>query len=552
VLQLQRGTSPTISYSYHPMKNQLLNTSSGITLQHDENGNVTNSSQRGSLGYDPHTQMMSGMQTPQNGTVDFKYDASNERVMKLWERNAVQEATLYLHGLGSHPLSDKIDNGQQFIERRYVYGATGLVCILESVNGGAWSETYILKDHLGSTRVAVSKDGQNGICYGYDALGNVVGEADFGNASVVSYARYFYTGQEKDAETGLQNYRARFYDSELFRFYQTDPMGQQFSPYAYNGNSPLINVDKTGKFFEPFTWVAIAAAVGAGVGAGYSEATGGKWWQGAIAGAFIGAGVGALGVGMFGTVPTILIKGKSHATAAWGLTTSIIQGANISMLNAGINGTGFNDLWKHGLAGGASSAVAMGGWELFQPKSLGAKLLYQATSTIFSSVANNIAKGEGAFSNILLGVGPLNIRIKDGRPMLNFNDNWGEAILATYGVAAVLNREKNNISKMLDNIVFDPDNLVFNFKGTFNEGKLATSDRGRAVFSVFGKIDDHELQHVWLTRGLRGMDINIPSIGGNMNGTAMLLQTIFNLPAQRNGYFNSYIESLAERYKLNK
>jgi hypothetical protein len=266
----------------------------------------------------------------------------------------------------------------------------------------------------------------------------------------------------------------------------------------------------------------------------------------------LGAGVGALGVGMFGTVPTILINGKSHVTAAWGLTTSIIQGANISMLNAGINGTGFNDLWKHGLAGGASSAVAIGGWELFQPKSLGAKLLYQATSTIFSSVANNIAKGEGAFSNILLGVGPLNIRIKDGRPMLNFNDNWGEAILATYGVAAVLNREKNNISKMLDNIVFDPDNLVFNFKGTFNEGKLATSGRGRAVFSVFGEINDHELQHVWLTRGLRGMDINIPSIGGNMNGTAMLLQTIFNLPAQRNGYFNSYIESLAERYKLNK
>jgi RHS repeat-associated protein len=34
-----------------------------------------------------------------------------------------------------------------------------------------------------------------------------------------------YTGQEKDEETGLYNYRARLYDPYLKRFLDTDPAG---------------------------------------------------------------------------------------------------------------------------------------------------------------------------------------------------------------------------------------------------------------------------------------------------------------------------------------
>jgi hypothetical protein len=39
------------------------------------------------------------------------------------------------------------------------------------------------------------------------------------------------------------------YDSDLFRFYATDPEGQDFSPYAYAGNAPTIAVDEDGRIW---------------------------------------------------------------------------------------------------------------------------------------------------------------------------------------------------------------------------------------------------------------------------------------------------------------
>jgi Bacterial toxin 23 len=57
----------------------------------------------------------------------------------------------------------------------------------------------------------------------------------------------------------LQNFRARFYDEDLFRFYAMDPAGQQISPYAFVGSSPLMMIDKNGEEF--FTAMLIASAI---------------------------------------------------------------------------------------------------------------------------------------------------------------------------------------------------------------------------------------------------------------------------------------------------
>ncbi len=90
-------------------------------------------------------------------------------------------------------------------ERQYVYGLQGLICVVE---GG--SETYIFKDHLGSTRIAIDKTGAFGEGYAYDALGKRIGTARFGVGNA-NYPRYFYTGQEYDEETGLHNFRISFF-----------------------------------------------------------------------------------------------------------------------------------------------------------------------------------------------------------------------------------------------------------------------------------------------------------------------------------------------------
>jgi RHS repeat-associated protein len=66
---------------------------------------------------------------------------------------------------------------------------------------------------------------------------------------------YKFTGKERDAESGLDYFGARYYGSSMGRFMSPDPSGlmyanpynpQSFNLYAYAYNNPLINIDPTG------------------------------------------------------------------------------------------------------------------------------------------------------------------------------------------------------------------------------------------------------------------------------------------------------------------
>jgi RHS repeat-associated protein len=79
--------------------------------------------------------------------------------------------------------------------------------------------------------------------------------------------RYGYTGRERDLESGLSYYRARYYDSNVGRFISTDPIGFEAGDtnlYRYVFNSSTNYTDPSGKILPLLAafWVGGLAAAG--------------------------------------------------------------------------------------------------------------------------------------------------------------------------------------------------------------------------------------------------------------------------------------------------
>jgi RHS repeat-associated protein len=95
----------------------------------------------------------------------------------------------------------------------------------------------------------------------YDSFGHLVNESFFGlngepmdpyNPQAIDQL-FYYTGQEWDPDTKLQNNNARWYDPRMARFTSADPSGFDGGDpnlYRYVGNSPLNATDPTGLYTQ--------------------------------------------------------------------------------------------------------------------------------------------------------------------------------------------------------------------------------------------------------------------------------------------------------------
>lgn len=368
---LKEGDS-THEYEYVPNTDKVKKVSDASSSQsytYDENGNVITASFRNisEIDYDPLTQLTKqvqlGGETQQ--TVAFKYDGANQRVLKtVLDSGGNQTATkLYVRGLNDYPL---LEVGSQTVQ--YIFGVGGLIAFVID------SKVYtILKDHLGSTRVVVDEGGTVVAAFDYLPFGDLMGTA-YGNPEIISYR---YTGQEFDGELGLYNYRARFYDPQLGRFYAIDPAGQYASPYLYVGNNPINLFDPTGMF----SWKAFGAilggaaliVVGVVVTVGLTPFTGGA--AAVVGGALIGAGAGSL---IYGATHT-----NNFNTKEWAVYTGL--GAAFGAIG------GAAGLATAGLSTGTALAADIG-----IGAGLGAADGYVTNGTSNSVNGNNFNQGAGA------------------------------------------------------------------------------------------------------------------------------------------------------------
>ncbi len=184
------------------------------------------------------------MSTSTGTSLTLEYGGNTQRVLKDYNNGTSVNSKLYLHGQNDYPLIEK-NRVSVTAETSavYIYGPSG--AIAKRVGN---TVLFLLKDHLGSTRVVMDATGLVRSYYDYDALGNLI------RTGTTNEVKYQFTGQEYD-ESGLHNYRARLYDSDLGKFYAVDPEGEFASVFAYAGNNPLGYTDPTGKFIN---FVALA------------------------------------------------------------------------------------------------------------------------------------------------------------------------------------------------------------------------------------------------------------------------------------------------------
>jgi RHS repeat-associated protein len=140
----------------------------------------------------------------------------------------------------------------------YVYGVGGeLMEEYGNAADTAGGTSYLTKDHLGSTRLVTNAAGGVKSCVDYLPFGEELGTWNGRTAGCYSGSagRVKFTGKERDAETGLDYFGARYFAGAQGRFSVPDgpfidqrPANpQSWNLYAYTRNNPLSHLDDDGR-----------------------------------------------------------------------------------------------------------------------------------------------------------------------------------------------------------------------------------------------------------------------------------------------------------------
>jgi RHS repeat-associated protein len=255
----------------------------------------------------------------------YLYDAEGKRIGKgtitQWscdsDNNGFSLTSEYVLDQGGEqvPELDGSPNGGNWIHTN-AYAGGKLIATFDNLG-----VHYQLADWLGTRRAQVSPAGAIEETCQSLPFGDQLNCVQTNLATANDATEHHFTGKERDAESGLDYFGARYYASNMGRWMSPDWAGkpeavpysslddpQSLNLYGYVGNNPLSKADKDGH-----CWPVCTALLGAGLGAvaeGLSELANGEKLNGykigaaaaggALAGAITGPVGDAVEVGLVG------------------------------------------------------------------------------------------------------------------------------------------------------------------------------------------------------------------------------------------------------------
>lgn len=234
----------------------------------DNAGNLTVEPGSKTYSYDGENRMVTAVVS--SLTSKYWYDADGHRVKKI----IGGVATRFVYNLAGQLIAE-YDEGTSSLTKEYVYKGGALVATIEPTN----VVKYATADHLGTPRVwtnssgAVVTSGRHDYAPFGEELSAGYGVRTTGAAwpssAQADAQRKQFTGKERDNETGLDFFGARYLASVQGRFTSPDPLEywsikvdkrdefaanpQRWNKYVYVLNNPLRYVDPDGLAEIP-TW----------------------------------------------------------------------------------------------------------------------------------------------------------------------------------------------------------------------------------------------------------------------------------------------------------
>ena len=249
--------------------NYLLSTNIGATSNkpstdqytYDAHGNMTKMPHLSAMTWD-YADRLQSADLGGGGMAYYAYDANGDRARKVIENGNITEERIYI---GDWEVYRKTVSGTLDTEREtlHISDDTGRIALIdtqtvENQNQVASPQNlirYQYSNHLGSASLELDDNAAIISYEEYHPFGSTSYQSGR-SASEVSLKRYRYVGKERDEETGLYYYGARYYAPWLARFISTDPLKDDYpyySSYQYAGNKPINNVDLDGLEPDPNT-----------------------------------------------------------------------------------------------------------------------------------------------------------------------------------------------------------------------------------------------------------------------------------------------------------
>jgi RHS repeat-associated protein len=305
-------------YGRHATNAVTVNLATNVSFQYDANGNLISDGLR-SFSYDDENQLIQVLVTNQ-WMSQFSYDGKMRRRIRqefTWTNSAwVQTNAVYYVYDGNLAIQERDVNNLPTTTYTRGLDLSGSLTGAGGIGGllARTAQSYVdtpLQGHAfyhadGNGNVTMLINSSQAVVakYLYDAFGNVLSASGL----LASANHYQFSSMEYYANAGLVSYGRRFYDPNLQRWLNKDPIAEAggINLYRFVGNNPINEVDPYGLW----TWTGAFAGVGAGVGGfavaaaslGVDAVTGGlntlatpaEVAGGAAAGAAAGAWVGSL------------------------------------------------------------------------------------------------------------------------------------------------------------------------------------------------------------------------------------------------------------------